>query len=100
MKKNAVITVGWLYWGLTPLYQLRLYHGGRDAHVFPGFLTPVLHVTQLFFPKPPTAFLTHFSEVRGENTPERKFASIGARTHNHQVMSPTLSPLSNPGGAQ
>ena len=29
-----------------------------DAHVFPGFLTPVL--TQLFFPKPPTTFLTCF----------------------------------------
>ena len=27
-----------------------------DAYVFPGFLTPVL--TQLFFPKPPTTFLT------------------------------------------
>ena len=33
-----------------------------DAYVFPGFLTPVL--TQLFFPKPPTAFLTYF--CRGE----------------------------------
>ena len=33
-----------------------------DAHVFPDFLTPVL--TQLFFPKPPTAFLTCF--CRGE----------------------------------
>ena len=33
-----------------------------DAYVFPGFLTPVL--TQLFFPKPPTTFLTCFS--RGE----------------------------------
>ena len=31
-------------------------------HMFPGFLTPVL--TQLFFPKPPTTFLTCFS--RGE----------------------------------
>ena len=29
-----------------------------DAHVFPDFLTPV--VTQLFFPKPPTTFLTCF----------------------------------------
>ena len=29
-----------------------------DAHVFPGFLTPVL--TQLFFPKPPNTFLTCF----------------------------------------
>ena len=33
-----------------------------DAHVFPGFLTAVL--TQLFFPKPPTTFLTCF--CRGE----------------------------------
>ena len=38
-----------------------------DAHVFPGFLTPVL--TQLFFPKPPTTFLTYF--CRGER---RKYA--------------------------
>ena len=35
--------------------------------VFPGFLTPVL--TQLFFPKPPTTFLTCF--CRGER---RKYA--------------------------
>ena len=33
-----------------------------DAYVFPGFLTPVL--TPLFFPKPPTTFLTCF--CRGE----------------------------------
>ena len=38
------------------------------------------------------------AEVRGENTPERKVASTGDRTHNHQVMSPTRSPLSHPGG--
>ena len=38
-----------------------------DAHVFLGFLTPVL--TQLFFPKPPTTFLTCF--CRGER---RKYA--------------------------
>ena len=68
-----------------------------DAYVFPGFLTPVL--TQLFFPKPPTTLLTCFCRVRGENTPERKVASTGDRTHNHQVMSPTRSPLSHPGGA-
>ena len=40
------------------------------------------------------------AEVRGENTPERKFVSTGYRTHNHQVMSPTRSPLSQPGGAK
>ena len=35
-----------------------------DPYVFPGFLTPVL--TQLFFPKPPTTFLTcfHRGEIR------------------------------------
>ena len=38
-----------------------------DAHVFPGSLTPVL--TLLFFPKPPTTFLTCF--CRGER---RKYA--------------------------
>ena len=55
--------------------------------VFPGFLTPVL--TQLFFAKPPTTFLTCF--CRGER---RKYDRD--RTHNHQVMSPTRSPLSHP----
>ena len=45
-----------------------------DAHVFPGFLTPAL--TQLFFPNPPTTYLTCF--CRGER---RKFASTGDRTH-------------------
>ena len=69
-----------------------------DTHVFPGFLTPVL--TQLFFPKPPTTFSHVSAEVRGENTPERKVASTGDQTHNPQVMSPTRSPLSHPGGAQ
>ena len=68
-----------------------------DAHVFLGFLTPV--VTQLFFPKPLLSSLAS-AEVRGENSPERKIASTGGRTHNHQVMSPTRSPLSHPGGAQ
>ena len=38
-----------------------------DAHMSPAFLTPVL--TQLFFPKPPTTFLTRF--CRGER---RKYA--------------------------
>ena len=58
-QNKCILEVGWLYWGLTPLKQLRSY---CDAHVFPGFLTQVL--TQLFFPKPPTTFLTCF--CRGE----------------------------------
>ena len=43
-----------------------------DAYVFPGFLTAVL--TQLFFPKPPTTFLTCF--CRGER---RKYAGKKSR---------------------
>ena len=43
-----------------------------DAYVFPGFLTPVL--TQLFFPKPPTTFLTCY--CRGER---RKYAGKKSR---------------------
>ena len=41
------------------------------------------------------------AEVRGENTPKRKFSSTGDRTHNHQVIhvSLTRSPLSHPAGA-
>ena len=66
-----------------------------DIHKLPGFLTPVL--TQLFFPKPSTTILACFS--RGENTPERKFASTGDLTHNHQVMSLTCSPLNHQGRA-
>ena len=45
------------------------------THMFPGFLTPVL--TQLFFPKPPTTFLTCFCRREKRNTPQRKFASSG-----------------------
>ena len=42
---------------------------------------------------------SHASEVRGKNMSERKFASTGYQTHNHQVMSQTQSPLSYPGWA-
>ena len=66
-----------------------------DAHVFPGFLIQVL--TQLSFRSHRILFSHALAEVRGENTPERKFASTGSRTHSHQVMSPTRSPLSHPG---
>ena len=53
-----------------------------------------------FFFQSHRLLLSHASaEVRGENSPERKVASTGDRTHNHQVTSPTRSPLSHPGGA-
>ena len=68
-----------------------------DANVFPGFLTPVL--TQISFQSHRLLFLTCFIRGEGENMPERNFAPTGSRTHNHKVMSQTLSRLSHPGGA-
>ena len=64
-----------------------------DAHVFPGFLTPL----QLSFQSHQQLF-SHASEVRDENTPERKFVSKGYRTHNQQVICRTRPPLSHLGG--
>ena len=49
-----------------------------DAHVFPGFPTPVL--TKLSFQSHRLLFSHASAEVRGENTPERKFASTGDQT--------------------
>ena len=62
-----------------------------EAHQSPGFLTLVQ--TQLSFQSHRLTF-SHASEVRGENTTERKFASTGYQTRNHQVMSQTRLPLS------
>ena len=39
-------------------------------HMFPGFLTPVL--AQLFFPKPPTTFLTCFCRGKRQKYPIKK----------------------------
>ena len=61
-----------------------------EAHVFPGFFATVL--TQLSFQSQRQPF-SHASEVRGENTAERGFASNGYRTQNYQVMSQTRSPF-------
>ena len=49
-----------------------------DARVFPGFLTPVL--TRLSFQSHRLLFSYASTELRGENTSERKFASTGYRT--------------------
>ena len=63
-----------------------------DAHVFPGFLTPVL--TQLSFQSHLLLFSHASAEVRDENMQKRKFASTESRNHNHQVIK-----LSHPGRA-
>ena len=67
-----------------------------DAHVFLAFSHQLQH-NFLFLSKNRRLLFSHISaEVRGENMPERKFASTGSQTHNHQVMSHD-SPLSHPG---
>ena len=58
-------------------------------HMFPGFLTPVL--TQLFFPKPPTTFLTCFSRgVRqkycGEKPPGHESNTLITEPPRHGLM--------------
>ena len=68
-----------------------------DAYVFPGFLTPVL--TLLFFQSHGPLFSHALAEARGKKTWERQFASTVLRTHKHQVMSQTCSPLSYLGRA-
>ena len=56
-------------------------------------------LTQLSFQSHRLLFSHASAEVRGENTPERKFASMGYQTHNYSQVSPTCSPLNHPGEA-
>ena len=58
-----------------------------------------LSTNTTFFPKPPTTFLTCFSRGERRKLARKKFTSNRSQTQNHQVMSPTRSPLSHPGGA-
>ena len=83
MRLNATLTARLISW--RPLTRM----------CFMALLTPVL--AQLSF-QGHWLLSSYDLEVRGENTPERKFASTGCRTNNHQVTSQTRSPLSHPGG--
>ena len=86
-----LMLVGWLVvLGFNAALTAKVISWRSETHIyFPGFLTPVL--TQPFLPKPPTTFPTCFCRGERRNAPERKVASAGGRTHNHQVMSPTRS---------
>ena len=79
--------VGWLVvFGFNPILTAKvIIIAVDDAYVFPGFLTPVLK--QLSFQSHRLLFSHASAEVRGENMLERKVASTGSQTHNHQVMS-------------
>ena len=63
--------------------------------MFPAFLTLIL--TQLSFQSLRLLFSHASAEVRGKNTLKRKFALTRYQTPNHQVISLTHSPLSQPG---
>ena len=62
-----------------------------EAYVFPGFLTPVL--TQLFFPKPPTTFLT----MNVDSTITIFFITVNGVIQSRYMMnpSPNLSDITN-----
>ena len=64
-------SVGWLYWGLTPLPQLRSYHGGQ-SHTCVAWLSHASTNTNSF-PKPPTTFLTCLSRGERQKYARRKF---------------------------
>ena len=55
-----------------------------NAHVFPGFLTPVL--TQLSFQSHQLLFSHSSAEVRGEKMPKRKFAFVQGRNEFKQFI--------------
>ena len=56
----------------------------NDADVFPDF--PATALTQVSFQSNQVLFAHTSVEVRGENMPERQFASTGYEIHNHQVV--------------
>ena len=75
--------------GLTPLLQLRSYHDGLWGTCVLAFSHQYYH--NFSFQSHWLLSSNAFAEVRGENMPERKIASNGDQTHNHQVMSLTLT---------
>ena len=76
-KVESIVAVTKLSWlvvlGLNATLTAKVISWQSVTHVFSDFLTPVL--TQLFFAKPPTTFLTCFCRSNS----------------NHQVRSPTLT---------
>ena len=83
---NATLTAKVISWrSVTHMCFLAFSHQYQHNFSFKSHRLPFSHAS---------------AEVRDENMPERKVASTGDRTHNHQVTSPTSSPLSHPGGAR
>ena len=87
-----------LYWGFNTTLTAKVISWRLVMHMcFLAFSHQYYH--KFSFQSHQLLFSHASAEVRGENTSERKVTSTGDRTHNHQVMSPTRSPLSHPGEA-
>ena len=95
---SGVCRIGWLVvLGFDATLTAKVISWRSVTHnVFLGFLTPVL--TQLFFPKPPSTFLTCF--CRGKRQKYTRKKSCLNRGSNSQPPGHELtrSPLSHPGG--
>ena len=91
---SALILGGWLYWGLNATLKPKVVSWWSVTHMCSLALSHQYYHNFSFQSHRPHAS----AEVRGENMPEGKFASTGDQTHKRQVMSPTRSPLSHPGG--
>ena len=101
-KKKKSISNPCLCWlvvlGFNATLTAKVISGRSVTHMcFLAFSHQYQH--NFFFQSHRLLFSHASAEVRGENSPERKAASTGDRTPNHQVMSPTCSPPSHPGGA-
>ena len=97
--KTRACLVGWLLvvLGFNATLTAKVISWRSVTHVcFLAFLHQYKH--NFSFQSHRLLFSHASAEVRGENTPERKVASTGDRALNHQVMSPTRSPLSHPAG--
>ena len=97
VKMHAKKCNGWLVvLGFNATLTAKVISRRSVTHMcFLAFLHQYLH--NLSFQCHRLLFSHASAEVGGENTPERKVASTGDRTHNH-VRSPTHSPLSHQGG--
>ena len=88
-----------LYWWFNATLTAQVISWGSVTHMcFLAFSHQYYH--NFSFQSHRLLFPHTSAEVRGGNTPERKVASTRDRTHNHQVVSPTRSPLSHPGRAK
>ena len=89
-KVESTKRAGWLYWGFNHFNSYGHIMVVGDAYVFPGFLTPVL--TKLFFPKPPTTFLTCFCRGdRQKNDGKKSCLNRGSNSQPPGHESDTLS---------